>query len=190
MNCEQLHKDVLKTPDDAAVKAHLAECAACCQFVESMKLFVSAKPNVEKYQIPKKIDDYITSEAREFIDEQKSWPTFHGKEKHVKIFYKWASFFAYAACFILIGWMLIMALSDLSTNKTEEIPSNKITVKAPVLDQEIKKWNNVDMGDDIFALNTEIEINFASLSFSDSGDNEFKNREKEEFSLYIPDLLI
>jgi hypothetical protein len=190
MKCEKIQKEVfLNNTVDEKVAGHLLECADCRATAESLECFISAKPDLEIYKIPKRIDDYITSESRAFIDERKTESVLLETKQHVRSFYKWASVFAYAACFILISWIVIVALADLNRTSIQEI-NNKPVAKLSVLDQEIKKWENVDMGDDFFILNTEIEINFASLFFSDDeSEEETNDREEKEFSIDIPDFM-
>lgn len=191
MTCENLHKKVLENDlEDAAVKAHLEMCADCRLAVETMDRFVAAKPDIEQFRIPRKLDDYITSEAKAFIDERKNHIVTSLPKHQVNPIYRWASVFAYAACFLLVAWMLIIALTDSNTASTDK-NSKSQAKKSTVLDQEIRAWDNLDMSDEIFILNAEIEINFASLSFSD--DEEVKKvdkKEDEDFLLELPDLMI
>ena len=184
MDCKQLEKEIfLNGLDDKAVTEHLAGCAECRAIAASLECFVAAKPNVEKYKIPKRIDEYITSEAVAFIDKRKNPQTYHA-EMYVKPFYRWASVFAYAACFILVAWMALLALTD--SNRT---PIQANEAESALSSQNINKWDNLDMDDDLFALNKEIDINFASLSFSDEkGEDESENQ--DEFYIEVPDFII
>lgn len=189
MKCDKVQIEVLQNNTaDEELTRHLRECDECRFIAEAMELFITAKPDVNKYKIPKEIDASITSEAKAFIDERTSSRTLLANPM-VRPFHTWASVFAYAACFILVAWMLVIALSSGSGNQPE-IKTTHVAVNPP-LSQEIKDWNNLDMGEDIFILNTEIEINFAALSFFEENEEvESDAKEQEEVKLEIPDLMI
>lgn len=188
MKCEKIQKEVFfKNTTDETVATHLLKCDECRGIAESLERFISAKPDVESYKIPKRIDNHITSEARAFIDERNSPVAAGDQNQYINPFHKWASVFAYAACFILVAWMLVITFSDLNRTTLKEAGNSSAKTSA-MLDQEIKQWDNLDMGEDLFVLNTEIEINFATLSFYNE-DEEAIDSEQQGFFIKIPDLM-
>lgn len=188
MNCVRAEKEVLlNNSTDKQVAHHLSECAECRGIAKALENFISAKPNAEKYNVPKSIDASLTSEAQAFIDERQSGET-AAANPMVRPFHTWATIFAYVACFILAAWMLIIVLSSGKQTGKEE---NAKMVTSSQLSPEIKDWDKLDMSDDFFILNTEIEIDFAALSFAEDREGDVDNSEdQEEYPLGFLDSMI
>jgi len=161
MKCTKVQKNVfLHNKANKRIESHLQECEECRAIALALERFVSAKPSVDKYKIPKAIDASITTEAQAFVEER-SMNSEPAAKDMLRPFHRWGIVIAYAACFMLVVWMIVSAFS--SGNKIQHIDTEN-TVSPVLLNQKLYGWNNLDMDEDIFILNTQIEIDFASLA--------------------------
>lgn len=179
MDCVRAEKEImLNHTDDKQVAEHLCECEQCRAIAESLKDFISVNSTVEKYKVPKALDKSITSEAQAFIKERTG--QYPAAKAVVKSSHNWSLIIFYAACFIITALIVIFILSSGKGASSGATDDYKMTVNTPFT-AEAGKWENIDMSDELFILNTQIEINFAALSIiddeeeeseSDGGDNE------------------
>lgn len=173
MKCEKATELILSS--DGAVSAelneHILKCKKCRQITEEWMALKNLKP--AKREIPRSIDFVICREAAAFHEKQ----TAHHAAGN-RTFFRWLSFASAAAC------VALFALACFSLLKGSKSPMDERAGIAAAVRTANEKplyrkpgicWSDIDMRNEIFELNAEIELNLMLLRQSS------EKRETEDF---------
>ena len=190
MDCVKVQKKILLGElANPKVSAHLADCAECAIFADSLDRFVSAKPDEAAFEVPLRIDDRIKTEARDVIDGRTPPHALEIEMPHRNF----ASYFAMAATFILVSWLFVSLLipkngADGGARNAAGYNTRTTRDSAVTL-----MWNDKMVEYDFFTIDTDIEFTFALMRISadeDAEDYDVDDSESEDrFNVVIPDIL-
>lgn len=173
MDCKNIQEQILssKPPFPEDIDSHLKQCDKCRTLADEW--FLLKDINLEKTENPPKAVDFIIQrEAERFIE---------NRNAQIKAFIRWVSLSTAAASIMLLSWFI---LSSLETTEKESADSPQIThnqmmeqpTHRPITSIPGTKslnWNDLELSDDFFELETAIELNFASISQNaPNGDTE------------------
>jgi len=166
MNCQDIQNALLEDMRDAKVTEHLKECAECRFFEESLRKFIAARPDLERFTPPEELDYAVLNEARLFVEKQMK--VFSGRTGTPrKLMARLPSYFAAAACGVLIAWLIVLALQvGVHTGSKRVSDSGNISQAAELSSASSSSlsWDSVSIDDELSDVSTDIDINYFVLT--------------------------
>ena len=157
MNCSKYKNQILNGKPKPELDQHLKQCEECRLFKEAAQRFSACTK--ETVAPPKELDTIIINEADTFIRKYKkenSRLPFH----HHYFKRKLKSYLAAAACGVLVAWLIVLALQS-------RFPIRNIKTSDLAMRQQNStplSWDNLDMDNDFFTVNSDIEINYSIIT--------------------------
>ena len=191
MDCAKIQKKILlEGVSDPKVTSHLASCAKCAIFADSLEKFTPAKPEEGLLEIPGTLDDVVKSEARRLIAERSP-----RRPLNLDVRYgDFASYFAMAATVVLVSWLFISLLFPRHTQSRggEAHLGSGGELKSASSDNTVSlAWTDNAVEEDFFTIDADIEFTFALMNISSDEDLDQSDdsSEDERFDIVIPEIL-
>jgi hypothetical protein len=161
-------------PED--VKKHLEECEECRILAEEWNVLKTVRP--PEKEIPRELDAIIRANADSFCQNR------YIKRQAIKHWFTAASI---AAAAMVLCWAGLSTLNTASTGDTDLPDNGSSTIALTTSAQPVElSWSDVNMENECFELDTEIELNYSSITGSNS---EEESDYDEIFKVELPDLL-
>ena len=173
MNCKEIQIKIIDGTESPEIKRHLQECPECREFSEALERFIAARPEENIYTPPEHIDARIKEEARLYIEKQMN--VFSTPAPRKTFFAKLPSYFAAAACGVMIAWLIVLALAQrggkpISPRHPEHSYTMEASIPPAATDKSHISWDNLNMDEDFFNITTDIEVNYVMLTSNDDTD--------------------
>lgn len=150
--CDPFRHCLLDRPgaDDEALRRHLGECPDCRRLAEAWEV-MRAAPRLPVPEIPPEHVDFAVRREAVAVAEHRAL-SHHALARH----FSWLSVAACAA--IVVG-----VIYSLLKTPPSEAPGTPIATSG-LAHAEAADWRQLDLAEDFFMLDAEIEITFAMLS--------------------------
>jgi hypothetical protein len=184
MECSKIQRLALEGKLSAAAERHVKECLGCRVFADSLDRFVKAKPDYAAYIPPERLDAIVRSEAEKRLAILNAEDAGEADAIEPRARSGWMVWLSAAACLALAAWVAVASLfhgrqaRGVATAARVDTESCAMAVD----------WNGIDMREDFFDLQIQIELDMAAIHASqrddaDSGADGFSEPPPEEFSL-------
>ena len=153
-----MNEKELKTPKkvkDNAFSTHILASQDSSTVLEAFEQLMPVKPSIDNFTIPKKLDANITSEARTYATHRFNLHSPKNEEHLDTRAKRWAIFFVAAASFVLI---FALSLILISSHYKEKAEANSLaSAEKAILVEHLLSWNDIEIEEEVFLLDTEIE---------------------------------